>query len=225
MGEKIQATLKSIGIVAHDMKNPIATIRLSAGIMAKMAKTDLELRQAKAILQSSYLLERQVNMYSDLLKLETSGRIDLHTKEYGSNFIELLYSKLAKTYSQERLDLNYPDTEFTAVLQIDLTRLTTAIQGICDAIVPYMNKESKISISSSLQMETLELLLEFQLRPDVTVDTDDLFKKSFVGQDNPEVMGRSVEMFLANEIVKEHKGNINVQCNSDKVIFKLTINS
>jgi signal transduction histidine kinase len=225
MNDKLQTTLDSIGIAAHDMKNPIATIRLSAGIMAKMAKSDIAMRQSKAILESSYLLEHQVNMYRDLLRLETSGRIGLNLKRYGSNILELLFNQLAKTESNELLELVYSETESNTFIDIDLSRLTAAIKGICHTIENYKSEKSRVTVTSDLKDSSLEIMLKFNLKQEVTIITDDLFKKSYLGQESHEVIGSSVEMFLVGEIIKAHNGSIDIEQNDHLITFKLTINS
>lgn len=199
---------ESITIAVHDIKNPIATIRLSAGIMAKMAKNDIATRQANAILNSSYLLERQVNMYGDLLRLETKGSIPLNLEMFDQTIVYQLFDHLSKPLIEEEYEAIFDEQETTSSIQCDKGRLFTAMDLLLQVSQHIKLPKTKLKVLASFTDEHLEISILFELSKQKSTQCNDLFEQSFTPNHKNDGFSSSMELYLANSIVKAHHGNL-----------------
>jgi len=215
-----------IGILGHDLKNPIATIRMSSDILLKFAKEELVQRQAKMIKSTSFRMEGLIDNILDFAR-EHLGEGIIISKNGDSDSLKKALEQVIKeikTISPERqidvtIDLNEEvNGDKNRIGQLFSNLLANAdTHG--DDIHPIKvtaisgNGEFRLSVKNSGKKIPKESIPQ-------------LFQPFYRSETITGKEGLGLGLFISSEIAKAHNGYINVDSTNEstEITFIMPLN-
>jgi signal transduction histidine kinase len=201
-----------IGIVSHDLRNPLQAIQLSTATLLRRPGVDD--RQAAVIGRISSTAERMTRMIRDLLDftrariggglLLTRGPLDLHA--------------LARQVVDE-LRLAHPERELEVVAHgdaqgtWDADRLAQLLGNLLNNALAYSPPESRVQVTTRGQDGHVLLEVHNAGEPISPEQLQRLFRPFERGEHPPTSAGRSIGLglFIVDAIVRAHGGSIEVR--------------
>ncbi len=212
-----------IGIVSHDLRNPLNAIKLSASILSRVE--DLPEKLAKTVLRVGSAVERMRRLIDDLLDF-TRGRLG------GGIAVEPHPTDL-KTMAErvcEELETAHPahhvDVRARGRLEgdYDEARLAQVVSNLVGNAMEHSAPEHPITVSLSEQdgAAVLEVTNTGDpIPPDLLPHVFDPFRR---GDERRTSGGLGLGLFIASEIVKAHGGTIGVASTSEAgTTFRVTL--
>jgi len=209
LARQYQNQLSFLAAVAHDLRNPIATLKGSADILSG----ENELPRA-TISKLMSIIQRQVNsmdrMIGDLLDTSRieSGHLELRIKECDARPIAQNAFDLFKSSSkQHHLKLSIPDT--TTRLTCDPLRIEQVLNNLISNAIKYSPAETTVELS----LEQLDQEVLFRVSDEgVGIPAHELpyifepFRRTAASKED--VPGVGLGLSVAQRIVRAHGGYI-----------------
>ena len=210
-----------IAILGHDLKNPVATTRMSADILLKTAKDELTQRHAALIKSTSYRMQGLIENILDFARGKLGEGITLVRSPQQDGLKGALQQiiKEIKTNSPER--------------EIDL-RVSIVTEVFCDKDRISQLFSNLISNADTHGAEDAPILVEAMTEGDKFV-----FSVTNAGEKIPEEArrllfepfyregtgkkGLGLGLFIASEIAKAHHGELKVISNEEKTCFTFSM--
>ncbi|KTB56815.1 PAS domain-containing sensor histidine kinase [Pseudomonas syringae] len=199
-----------IGIVSHDLRNPLAAIKMAAGLLER---TQLESRQERILGHINHSTDRADRMIVDLLDF-THARvgsgitvalqpIDLHT------VIARGVEELRQVFP-ERVLMHRSEGEGACVADPD--RLLQMLGNLVSNAVAYGAQGSDIIITSSFDTYVIRLSVHNFGEPIPMEKVDDLYEPVVrIVSDSDETRTVGLGLFIVREIVRAHLGEVTVR--------------
>jgi two-component system phosphate regulon sensor histidine kinase PhoR len=208
-----------INNMTHELKTPIATIALSSEVLKKGDVDPERLsRYAHIISTENTRLESQVERVLQLAKLE-NGKIEL--KEELFDLHELI-KKASITFKLSIEQLNGTltfDLKANAVkIYADKVHITNILYNLLDNAVKYSNDEPEIKIETDNFNNGVMVYIHDKGKGMSKEQTRQIFEKFYrvpTGSVH-DVKGFGLGLFYVKEIIKAHKGKINVTSEINK---------
>jgi signal transduction histidine kinase len=210
--QRVSFGTQLIGIVSHDLRNPLNTISLTAAVIAR--RDALEPKDAQLLQRIQNASERATRLIRDLLdftQARLGGRIPVHAQPM--NFHELLQSVLAE------LEAAHPD-RIQRLLEADdahgewdRDRLAQVIENLVVNALKYGVADAVVRVRTWSDESSLLLEVHNHGAPIAAEKMADIFEPlqrgAGVSQPNPD---RSIGMglFIVKHIVEAHGGSMSV---------------
>ena len=203
-----------IGIVSHDLRNPLSAIHLSAHVLARAVLADPERKALERIMNSA---QRSQRLIEDLLDFTAArvGRglsvvlesIDLHQVVRGAT---------------EELRTSYPGRQIehqaigSGVCRGDADRLTQALGNLVSNAMTYGAFDRSVRLTSSIEPETFSITVHNAGKPIPSEQVAGLFEPMTRGSGgvNP-VRSVGLGLFIVREIARGHGGEVTVDSNAE----------
>jgi phosphoserine phosphatase RsbU/P len=203
-----------IGIVSHDLRNPLSAIHLSARVLARAALADPERKALERIMNSA---QRSQRLIEDLLDFTAArvGRglsvvlesIDLHEVVLGAT---------------EELRTSFPGRQIehqaigSGVCRGDADRLTQALGNLVSNAMTYGAFDGSVRLTSSIEPETFSITVHNAGKPIPPEQLAGLFEPMTRGSGGVNTV-RSVGLglFIVREIARGHGGGVTVDSNAE----------
>jgi len=212
MMQKIAAWREIAQRVAHEIKNPLTPIQLSAERILKniekKEKPDKEIIEegAKTILRETATIKTLVSEFSKFARMPSAQFSQV-------NIIELIKS-VSSLYKESFKDVEFilefdPDTP--EEISADPDQMKRALINIIENAIEAMNGNGKIWIATHFKKEVSRLTIEIADNgPGIPIsDRDKLFLPYF----STKKKGRGLGLTIVNEIIAEHKGYLHIEDN------------
>ncbi|WP_439884609.1 PAS domain-containing sensor histidine kinase [Pseudomonas syringae] len=199
-----------VGIVSHDLRNPLAAIKMAAGLLERSL---LEPRQQRFLGQIHHSTDRAERMIVDLLDF-TQARvgqginlsmqsIDLHaTVARGVEELRLTFTANALIHRMEG--------EGACVADPD--RLLQLVGNLVSNAVTYGAPDSEIVITSAFEANVIKVSVHNRGEPIPMEKVDSLYEPAVrVVSDSDETRTVGLGLFIVREIIRAHLGDINVR--------------
>ncbi|WP_122413587.1 PAS domain-containing sensor histidine kinase [Pseudomonas viridiflava] len=199
-----------VGIVSHDLRNPLAAIKMAAGLLERSL---LEPRQQRFLGQIHHSTDRAERMIVDLLDF-TQARvgqginlsmqsIDLHaTVARGVEELRLTFTANALIHRMEG--------EGACVADPD--RLLQLVGNLVSNAVTYGAPDSDIVITSAFEANAIKVSVHNRGEPIPMEKVDSLYEPAVrVVSDSDETRTVGLGLFIVREIVRAHLGDISVR--------------
>ncbi len=209
--------------VAHEIKNPLTPIQLSAERIIKMLrKRDPNTPQvieegAKTIIQEARTIKSMVDEFSNFARMP---KVELRAGDLRP-LIEQAVGLFRGIFGQVEFETDLaPD--LPASVQVDPEQIKRAMINIFDNAIEAMNKKGRIRIRAFFEKRQQRISIEISdSGPGIAVEDK---TKLFLPYFSTKKKGTGLGLAIVNQIIREHHGTIrveNIQPNGAKFIIEL----
>lgn len=210
--QKIAAWKEAAQMVAHEIKNPLTPIQLSAErIIKKMKKNKKDYDKAieegaKTIVQETRAIKTLVDEFSKFARMP-----EVHIQSVNIHeIIEQTVSLFKGIFNGVEFELNLsPDVPLS--IRTDPDQMKRVFINIIDNAIHAMNKKGLVKIQTSFNSELRNLKIEIaDSGPGISArDMDKLFLSNF----STKKKGAGLGLAIVNQVISEHNGSISVEAN------------
>ncbi|HFA49259.1 MAG TPA: HAMP domain-containing histidine kinase [Bacteroidetes bacterium] len=210
--------------ITHELKSPIASIQL---VLETFLKRDLPKDKAdhlaKTALKENERLHRLVENLLLSAKLETAYRP--HFEEV--NLDEMLQDLLAKAANRHpQAVLNYEAADNFPLIKVDPSSMALLVNNLVDNAVKYSDGKPEIDVRLDARPSFAVLTIADRGIGVPDAEKKNIFNKFYrIGnEETRKTKGTGLGLFIVNQIVKAHKGRIQVLDNQPKgTVFKIEL--
>ncbi|WP_214347175.1 PAS domain-containing sensor histidine kinase [Pseudomonas congelans] len=204
-----------IGIVSHDLRNPLAAIKMAAGLLER---TPLESRQERILGHINHSTDRADRMIVDLLDF-THARV-------GSGITVVpqpidFHAVVAR--GVEELRQVFPGRVLThrsegqGACSADPDRLLQMLGNLVSNAISYGTEDGEVLITSSFDTWMIKLSVHNLGEPIPMEKVDDLYEPVVrVVSDSDETRTVGLGLFIVREIVRAHLGDVTVRSSAEE---------
>jgi two-component system nitrogen regulation sensor histidine kinase NtrY len=207
--------------VAHEIKNPLTPIQLSAERIIKMMKkrdpnSPAVIEEgARTIIQEARTIKSMVDEFSNFARMP---KVDLRPGDLRT-LIEQTVGLFRGIFAQVEFETDLA-TDLPTALQLDSEQFKRAMINIFDNAIEAMNKKGKIHIRAFFEKRKQQISIEItDTGPGISVEDK---TKLFLPYFSTKKKGTGLGLAIVNQIIREHHGSIRVE-NSQPTGAKFTI--
>ncbi len=209
--------------VAHEIKNPLTPIQLSAERIIKiLRKQDPNFPKvieegARTIIQEARTIKSMVDEFSNFARMP---KVELRPGDLRP-LIEQTVGLFRGIFGQVEFEIELA-SDLPTTLQVDPEQIKRAMINIFDNAIEAMNKKGKIRIRASFEKKQQQVSIEISdTGPGIAVeDKTRLFLPYF----STKKKGTGLGLAIVNQIIREHHGSIraeNIKPTGTKFIIQL----
>ncbi|WP_460423243.1 sensor histidine kinase [Pseudomonas sp. ZL2] len=204
-----------IGIVSHDLRNPLSAIRMAAEVLSRR---DRDAKSIQMLGHISHSVERAQRLVADLLDftLVQVGR-GISVACAPLNFHEVVADCL------KEIRLSFPKSDLVHVHSgqgdffADSDRLYQMIGNLTANAIAYGTEGSTVTVSTHIKDDIAAISVHNFGTPIPAALLENLFEPMIRGShDNAELRSVGLGLFIVREIVKAHQGEITVSSNAEQ---------
>ncbi len=196
--------------VAHEIKNPLTPIQLSAERIIKMLKkqdpnspTVIE-EGAKTIIQEARTIKSMVDEFSNFARMP---KVELRPGDLRA-LIEQTVVLFRGIFAQVEFEAELA-TDLPATLQLDSEQIKRVFINIFDNAIEAMNKKGKIRVRAIFEKKKQQVSVEISdTGPGISVEDK---TKLFLPYFSTKKKGTGLGLAIVNQIIREHHGSIQVE--------------
>jgi sigma-B regulation protein RsbU (phosphoserine phosphatase) len=214
-----------LGIVGHDLRNPLAALTTGLSILDEVAKgVPLIASVVRRLSSSTHRMTRIVDQLLDVTRARLGGGIPMEPRD-----VQLL--PLAKA-TVEELVLAYPTTAFELVNSVpvsghwDPDRLSQVLSNLMSNAAQYGRQQAPVllEIAQSGELATITVSNTNRDRPIPPELIDVLFDPYRRGQaEAKHHVGLGLGLYIVHEIVTAHGGRIDVESTESTTVFRVAL--
>ncbi len=210
--EAVKAREEILSIVSHDLKNPLAVIKLSAQIMKEWEDPDANLVKdyAERIEQNSTLMLRLINDLLDFAKIQSNY---LSFTFHEENFAEIIESSVKTMKTQiemKRLDLIQTLNHRLPKVSCDAFRIAQVLMNLISNAIKFSPKSGVIKIVTT-ELENEVLFSISDSGPGIASNELEKVFDRFWQADQAKNLGTGLGLSIAQSIIRAHRGKIWVE--------------
>ena len=219
--QKIAAWKEVAQRVAHEIKNPLTPIQLSAERIIKNLKkngqnnNEIIQEGAATIVQEARTIKALVDEFSNFARLPNIRleSADIH------EIIEQSISPYLGIFNAIKFETRF-SSEVPPSLQVDSDQMKRVFMNIFDNAIDAMEQQGTINIKTFYDRDTKKLRIEISdLGPGIAVEDKD---KIFLPDYSTKKKGTGLGLAIVNQVIVEHNGSIDFS-NIDPHGAKFTI--
>ena len=205
--QKIAAWKEVAQRVAHEIKNPLTPIQLSAERIIKNLKkdgknnNDIIQEGAVTIVQEARTIKALVDEFSNFARLPNIRleSTDIH------EIIEQSISPYLGIFNAIKFETRF-SLEVPPLLQLDPDQMKRVFMNIFDNAIDAMEQKGTITIKTFYDTDKKKLTIEISdLGPGIAVEDKD---KIFLPDYSTKKKGTGLGLAIVNQVIVEHNGNI-----------------
>ncbi len=211
--QKIVAWKEVAQMVAHEIKNPLTPIQLSAERIIKTLKKNDENSRAvieegaRTIIQEARTIKSLVDEFSNFARLPKvePKPSDLHS------LIDQTVTLFRGIFSQIDFEIDH-GRDIPPALQLDPEQMKRVFINIIDNAIEVMNKKGKIIIRTWFEKKEQRVKVEIaDTGPGISAEDK---AKLFLPHFSTKKKGTGLGLAIVNQIIREHNGTIQAENNS-----------
>jgi hypothetical protein len=212
-----------IGILGHDLKNPIATTRMSAEILMKFSKEDLVKRNAALIKSTSIRMEGLIDNLLDFAR----GRLGEGIKLNKTNDLKKLQDVLKQVIHEAKT--TSPDQKIKSNIQIknpvncDPDRIAQLCANLLGNAVTHGSYDKPIGLKAVCINGEFKLEITNKGTKIPQEVREKLFEPFYRMEGNEPKKGLGLGLYIASQIALAHGGNINVTSSDEETVFSFVM--
>ncbi|WP_423820428.1 GAF domain-containing sensor histidine kinase [Salinimicrobium sp. TIG7-5_MAKvit] len=212
-----------IAILGHDLKNPIATMRMSADILLKMSKEEFTLRNAALIKSTSYRMQALIENILDFARGQMGEGIILEKEKHNNSLEEMLKQVI------KEMKVLAPDREIIFSCKLDhevncdKNRIGQLLSNLLGNAHEHGNAEALIKVEASTNDHHFKLKVSNSGEKISDEALTHLFQPFYREGEDTNKKGLGLGLFIASEIAKAHHGELTVSSNKQETAFVLEI--
>jgi signal transduction histidine kinase len=203
-----------LALLAHELRNPLASVRNAASIMRMKEPQDQELMWCRQVIERQ--ADQLTRLVDDLLDVSriTQGKIKLRMQtldlaEVVSCAVETTRSLVEKHHHS--LAVRLPDDK--VLLHGDLTRLTQVVANLLTNAAKYQNDGGRIELSVQQHDGRVSIRVRDEgigIAPEMLTQIFELFAQGERSLDRAQG-GLGIGLSLVKSLVEMHGGNVTAQ--------------
>ena len=201
-------------MLAHELKNPLASIRLTTDII-KTSSTSQSARFNR--------IDASINIIDSLIeRFVLSDKIDQNKIKLNFERIDIkdiFGSRSFKSQTEREVIFNFTSNEL--IFFGDMFLITTVLNNIIDNALKYSPPDTAVYVSAGINENVIFALIENNVLPDTQIDVDQIFEKYYRGKNAQRARGSGIGLYIVKWIVEKHNGQISFNTAGDKVTVKL----
>ncbi|HEY0713182.1 MAG TPA: ATP-binding protein [Polyangia bacterium] len=221
--ERVQFEQQLIGVVSHDLRNPLSTIRLSAQVLKARAKDDAQKTVVDRIIRATGQADRMIRDLLDFSQARVGNGITIEPAQ--TDLHEIVRQVLAE------LRLANPDRD----LRLEQTgsgqgfwdpnRLSQLTSNLVGNAYQHGSPGSPIQVSTVVEGDTAVLRVTNAGPPIPADQMPRLFEPLRRGRSVKSSGGGSIGLglFISQEIARAHGGRIEVESNERATTFTVKL--
>jgi two-component system nitrogen regulation sensor histidine kinase NtrY len=210
--QKIAAWKEVAQRVAHEIKNPLTPIQLSAERIIKNLQKGEPGHQAvieegaRTIIQEARTIKSLVDEFSNFARMP---KIQLQSADI-HQIIDQTLAFFKGIFTDIEFEVDY-SSEVPASVPADPEQMKRAIINVLDNSIDAMNKKGKIGIRTSFEKEPQRVTIEI-VDSGPGIPADDRFKL-FLPHYSTKKKGMGLGLAIVNQIIRDHNGSVNIENN------------
>lgn len=197
-----------IGMVSHELKTPITSLSAYLQLLQKRAQKAEDEFTATALDKSVKQVKRMTTMINDFLNISRleSGKIniDKHQFDLADLMIEMKEEALTLFTSH---DLQFGPID-NAIVFADKDKIGQVINNVLGNAVKYSPQGSKVVISCVKKENIVEVMVRDEGIGIEAKDLDLMFERYYRIDNNDNISGFGIGLYLSLEILNLHQGKI-----------------
>jgi len=228
--EQIKERSMLIDMLTHELKNPLATMRMAAGSL----RSSLQKQNSEQSADSSDRIDSMIQAITNMnTVIERCIQVDqLDQKGFAPRFEDVDVSEVVRTLlanqpEVERIDLRMTSSPF--ILRTDPNLFTIILANLLDNATKYSQPSSPIVLELYDDHPVNEISSRFILRVSNTVGDNDapdpgsLFSRYYRGPYAHDKSGTGLGLYLVKSLCKILEGSIRFESDNHQVIFTVEI--
>lgn len=209
-----------LAMLGHDLRDPLQSISMAATLLSK---TDSGARMGERIRYSSGRMQRLISQVLDLSRLQ--GGMGLGIQKRLCNLSELVDGLIAEkrqAYPGLRIE---PDIAPGLSLMADTDRIAQVLTNLMSNARQHGAPRQPIMVQAQQTDDDIELRVINHGEPiaeDVLAHLFSPFKPESLGHSRNR-NGLGLGLYIADQVVRDHDGDISVDCRDGLVIFTVTL--
>jgi len=209
-----------LAMLGHDLRDPLQSISMAATLLSK---TDSGARMGERIRYSSGRMQRLISQVLDLSRLQ--GGMGLGIQKRLCNLTELVNGLIAEKRQAYPGLLIEPDVAPDLELMADTDRIAQVITNLMSNARQHGAPRQPILVQAHQVDDDIELRVINHGAPiaqDVLTHLFSPFKPESMGHSRNR-NGLGLGLYIADQVVRDHEGEISVACRDGLVIFTVTL--
>jgi two-component system nitrogen regulation sensor histidine kinase NtrY len=210
--QKIATWKEAAQLVAHEIKNPLTPIQLSAERIIKMLRksehgTNVVIEEgARTIIQETRTIKSLVDEFSNFARLP---KVEPRPADLRM-LIEQTVTPFRGIFGQIEFEVSF-SSDLPPRLQLDPDQMKRVFINIFDNAIEAMNKKGKIIIRVAFEKKLQQVNLEISdTGPGISVEDK---AKIFLPYFSTKKKGAGLGLAIVSQIVRDHNGSIRVENN------------
>lgn len=209
---------KFIGILGHDVRNPIGAILNVAELLLRMPVEDRVKRMATIVQTSAQRTRGLIENILDFTRGHLGEGIKLQLSE--EKFLAAVLQRVV-----DDLPGYVIETEFELLQSIycDSRRIAQLLSNLLSNAVKYGDKSRPVKVTARTNGSEFVLSVTNNGNKIEQHIIERLFQPFYIGDLDPTQRGLGLGLYIASEISKSHKGNLAVVSNEELTCFTFTM--
>lgn len=217
--EKRELLDSLVGVLGHDLRNPLATSRMSAEILLKLSKDEMFSRHSNMIKSSSYRMEAMIQNIMDLSRKQLGFEMELRTNT-NTDELEKSLQQVLKEAS-----IIAPDRVITSRIELPKT-LDCDPERIGQLCSNLLKDAESLSVPhTAIEVKAASKDGEFTMSVGGTknkfadVSLLNLKNHNVLGENGTNAKKLNLEFDIASEIARAHGGTLAVSLSDKEFCF------
>lgn len=214
---------KFIAILGHDLKNPIATMRMSSDILLKMSKEELTLKHAAMIKSTSFRMQTLIENILDFAKGKMGEGIILERKAHNGSLVQILEQVI------KEIQISSPDRKIVFNLALnedvfcDKDRIAQLFSNLLGNADQHGDRDAPVEVTALTTNDRFELKVinKGEKIPEDSIER--LFQPFYRNNEKVNQQGLGLGLYIASEIAKAHGGSLSASSSETETSFLLQI--
>ena len=219
--EKVNTELREqfIAILGHDLRNPIASNKMSADILLKVSEDEMVRKQAKMIKASSYRMDGLIENILDFARGRLGEGIELNMELNDGSLQKMLNQviKEIQTVSPDRKIIKKFD--FQEAVICDRNRVGQLVSNLLANADSHGAKNKPIEVIALAKDGKFEIAVQNQGKKIPEAAQEHLFEPFYRDKLKKGKQGLGLGLYISSEIARAHNGRIKVESTEEKTVF------
>lgn len=208
-----------IAVLGHDLRNPIATTKMSAEILLKTSKEEMTLKQAKTIKATNFRMEGLINNMLDFAMGKLGEGIDINRKINNESLEKILAQVVneVKTVEKDR-EINV-NIDLKEDVHCDKERVAQLLSNLLTNATVHGLQDEPIEVEAYAEEGEFHISVTNGGKkiPDEAINH--LFQPFYRDEVRPGKQGLGLGLYIASEIARAHEGKLHVKSTDEHTCF------
>jgi two-component system CheB/CheR fusion protein len=210
---EIQESLRKrdefLSIASHELKTPLTTIKIALQLIHSLIEEADYIRVKDYILKCDKNIDRQVRLVNELLDISRidSGKMDLHYEIFPlAPLIELTKDFIMAANTKATVKF---EGDFSIEIEADKHRFEQVFYNLISNALKYSENNAALTVSVQQNNELAEISI---IDKGIGMESEKLsaiFDRFYrIDQPDRQISGLGLGLYISNEIIRMHNGNI-----------------